>query len=281
MINEIRAVAADIDMTLTAKGEGLPEITKKAFHALHEQGVLIGLATGREMDDRLKKQAETWGIDPFDFLIGMNGGQVWDRFHEGIWSIDLLSRETLKDIVTYMMPLVDQYEISLNAEGGGNHNAMYIRGILLESAKRHGFNFTDKTGDIEGFCEKPAFKLLFRTTPEVEPLVRERVLERFSDRFQVFATFPGTVEVMQKGVNKGSGLERFARQNNIPLETIVSFGDNENDNSMLIKSGLGVCLKDGQEGTKACADAITEYDCLDGGVGHFLIDYYLAPKGLI
>ena len=46
MIKNLKAIAADIDMTLTAKGADLPEITKKAFDVLHENGILIGLATG-------------------------------------------------------------------------------------------------------------------------------------------------------------------------------------------------------------------------------------------
>ena len=58
MIENIRALAADIDMTLTAKGGELPEITKKAFDILHENGVLIGLATGRELNERLYRQGE-------------------------------------------------------------------------------------------------------------------------------------------------------------------------------------------------------------------------------
>lgn len=280
MIENIKALAADIDMTLTFKGADLPQVTKDAFHILHEHGVLIGLATGREMDQRLMKQAKTWNMpEPFDFLIGMNGGQVWDRFHEGIWSIDLIDREKLKELIEYMMPLIDEYQISLNAEGGGNHNAMNIQGELLESSRRHGFMFEDKTGDVDGFCEKPAYKLLFRTTPEIEPLVRKRVMEKFSDIYQVVGTFPGTVEVLEKGITKGTGLKRFAAQNAIDLKDIITFGDNENDNPMLEASGWGVCLADGQPLTKAIADDITEYKCLEGGVGRYLFDHYIIPKG--
>ena len=46
MIENVKAVAADIDMTLTAKGGDLPQATVKAFQVLHENGVMLGLATG-------------------------------------------------------------------------------------------------------------------------------------------------------------------------------------------------------------------------------------------
>ena len=70
MIKTIKALAADIDMTLSAKGSALPEITVEAFRILREHGVLLGLATGRELNKKLFGQAENWGLDyQFDFLI--------------------------------------------------------------------------------------------------------------------------------------------------------------------------------------------------------------------
>ena len=67
----------------------------------------------------------------------------------------------------------------------------------------------------------------------------------------------------------------------IDIKEIITFGDNENDNEMLIRSGWGVCLKDGQEITKSVADDITEQTCLEGGVGHYMIDHYLKPNHLM
>ena len=86
---------------------------------------------------------------------------------------------------------------------------------------------------------------------------------------------------MEKGINKGTGLQRFADMNGIDIKEIITFGDNENDNEMLIRSGWGVCLKDGQEITKSVADDITEQTCLEGGVGHYMIDHYLKPNHLM
>lgn len=281
MIENIRALAADIDMTLTAKGGELPEITKKAFDILHENGVLIGLATGRELNERLYRQGEEWGLSyPMDFLIGMNGGMLWDRFHGDVWTMDLMSRETMKEILLYMKPIIDEYEVSVNVEGGGNHAAMHIKGELFASMKRRGWVFDDYTNDIDGFCAKPCFKILFRTTADVEKLIRERFALKYADRFQIIGSFPGTVEIMDKNVTKGTGLQKIAEKNNIKLEDVIAFGDNENDNPLLEIAGWGVCLANGSDGTKAIADAVTEYGCLEGGAGHYLVDHYLKPKGL-
>ena len=239
-------------------------------------------ATGRELNDRLYNQGQEWGMTfPFDFLIGMNGGMIYDHANERTWIMDLMTREEMREILEYMSPIVDKYEVSVNVEGGGNHAAMYIKGELFASMKRRGWKFDDCTGDLDAFCAKPCFKILFRTTPDIEKMIRERVNARYADRYQCIGTFPGTVEVMQKGITKGTGLKMFAEWNNIPLENIITFGDNENDNPLLEVSGWGVALADGSEGTKAIADDVTDYGCLEGGVGYYLIDHYLKPKGLI
>lgn len=276
MIDEIKVLAADIDMTLTAKGGSLPEVVKDAFEQLHQDGVKIGLATGRELTDELKNMGKKWGLGfEFDFVIGMNGGQLYDREDDSLWQVDLMSRKEMKEILEYMLPLINKYNIAVNAEGGGNHNALNMNEELLASARRHGFIFEDKTGDIDGFCEKPAFKFLFRTDPAYEQEIRDTFLAKYSDDWQIVGTFPGTVEIMHKGFDKGTGMKRYAEKHSISLNNVISFGDNENDNPLLAESGWGVCLANGSEMTKKISDDITEYSCADGGVGHYLFDHYL------
>lgn len=282
MIRKIDALAADIDMTLTAKGGSLPDIVRQAFEIMHGNGIRLGLATGREITDKLKHQGRDWGLSfDFDFVIGMNGGMLYDLADDSLWAVELISREDLKEILTYMMPLIDKYRISINAEGGGNHNAMNIQGELLASSRRHGFDFVDKTGDIDGFCEKQAYKLLFRTEPDNEQEIRDYFTRRYGEDWQIIGTFPGTVEIFRKGFDKGTGLQRYLQKYGIDSQNVIAFGDNENDNPLLEEAGWGVSLKNGTDRTKAIADDITEYDCSEGGVGRYIIDHYLKPNHMI
>lgn len=276
MIKNIKAFAADIDMTLSDKGDPLPDVTKKALIELHNRGILLGLATGREITDAEKNRGKIWELPfEFDFVVGMNGGMVYDRVHNRSYSMDMMSIEESKDILTYLMPLIKEHEIAVNAEGNGLRNAMNIGPELIESAKRHGFFFVDKTGDIDGFCEKPIYKLLLRTTKEVSSILRSMIHDRYKDKYQTVETFPGSIEIMYSGIDKGSGLKMYCEWNNIDIQNVIAFGDNENDNTLLQASGWGVCLKNGNPETKKIADDITEYTCIEGGVGHYIFDYVL------
>ena len=279
MIQKVKALAADVDMTLSAKGSPLPEITIKAFEELHRKGVKLGLATGREITNLEKRMGRNWGLSfEFDFIVGMNGGMVYDRHTNHLYSMDFMSVEEMKDILHYLWPMIEKDKIAVSTEGNGLHNAMNIDAHLLDSARRHGFTFVDKTGDIEAFCERPVYKFLFRTTKKNTAILRNTIQEHYKDKYQTVETFPGTIEIMFNGINKGNGLKMYAEWNQIDTKHIISFGDNENDNSLLEVSGWGVCLKDGNPKTKAIADTLTDYDCLEGGVGHYLYDHILNNK---
>ena len=99
MINKIEVLAADVDMTLSAKSSPLPEITIQALKELHKRNVKIGLATGREITEAEKTKGMFWTLGfEFDFIIGMNGGMIYDRNLNKTFTMDMLSVEEMKEI---------------------------------------------------------------------------------------------------------------------------------------------------------------------------------------
>lgn len=281
MLENMKAFAADIDMTLTSKGSALPERNKEALEILHRNGIKLGLATGRSMRDELKHQGRTWGLSfEFDYLVCLNGGQLYDAEEDRFWSVDMLTCEEMKMLLSRLMPLIDRYEIAVNAEGGDNHNAMNISEAIIESAKRHGFVLKDCTGNLDEFCSLPTYKMLLRFDGKNEQEVRSFFLKEFGEEYQIIGTYPGTLEVMRRGIDKGSGLARYAEWKGMSLNDFVAFGDNENDNTMLEAAGWSVCLKNGSDESKACADDVTELNCMEGGLGEYLFRNYILPNGL-
>ncbi|MDO4194403.1 MAG: HAD hydrolase family protein [Erysipelotrichaceae bacterium] len=99
MIEKISVLAADIDGTLALKGGNLMPETRKAFQRLHKEGVLIGVASGRPLDHRIINRAQEWdlGFD-FDFVIGMNGGELYDKNEGVIEKYYQLKKEDVHDI---------------------------------------------------------------------------------------------------------------------------------------------------------------------------------------
>lgn len=76
--------------------------------------------------------------------------------------------------------------------------------------------------------------------------------------------------------SKGALLLKFCQDHHIDTESVWAFGDMTNDISMLQAAGVGVCMLNGSEDTKAAADLITEKSVEDEGWADFVEKHILA-----
>jgi hydroxymethylpyrimidine pyrophosphatase-like HAD family hydrolase len=119
-------------------------------------------------------------------------------------------------------------------------------------------------------------EIQYEPTPETDKLIMDVVRAHPSPNWSAVRTFPGTVEFMTPGLDKGVALRRYAKRNNIPVGEIMAFGDMDNDIPMLEAAGWGVCMANGCDECKAVADAVTEHGVLEDGMGRYLERYVLA-----
>ena len=84
MIQDVSLVVADIDGTLVDdKYHKMMPLTQKAYHILQDHGVYLGIASGRGINHQMKERVTDWGFTkPFELLIGLNGGEVYDEIHD-------------------------------------------------------------------------------------------------------------------------------------------------------------------------------------------------------
>ncbi|MCR5794551.1 MAG: HAD family hydrolase [Solobacterium sp.] len=267
MYRNIRAVAADIDKTLIEKG-GIPmPVTKAALEELHKRNILFGVASGRPFDRRTLEKAEEWGLSfPFDFAIGMNGGDLWDRFHEGVTHYNLLPKEDVFEICSFLKELDLNPVLYENAYD--SVLALKWDWFLEDSVKRNRSHVT--ICDLDRLCAEDTGKIEIHFTEDKLEALNRAIAEHKTDRWICVSTFTGTLEFMNPACSKGFALRRFAEINDIPMESIMAFGDEQNDIEMLKEAGTGVCMANGSEDTKAAADIITEYPVSEDGFGRFL-----------
>lgn len=275
MIEKVTAVIADVDGTINVKGSKPMPRTLAALERLHERGVLFGTASGRPLDHRSLDKAKEWGLSfDFDLAIGMNGGDVWDKEHEGIEHIMRLSKDYIQEICEFMWPLdcnVIVYEnaydhVLVKRRDERLEMSIYRNGSIVELATPAEMALKD-TGKIEIQYdpEVPGLK------EEIEAVVNAHKSPNWAD----VRTFAGTVEFMTPGLDKGVGLRRYAERNNIPLSEIMAFGDMDNDVAMIAAAGWGVAMANGCDDAKAVAKAVTEYGVLEDGMGRYLEEHVL------
>ncbi len=277
MIEKLSAVCADIDGTLCEKGGQLYPCTKEAIEALHHAGILFGLGTGRAINQRVFTMKDFWGLSfDFDFIIGMNGGQLWTKEDPAVEDYHLLSCEMLKEIIERMRPM------NLNAVIYEDEHMVATRMDIFQEAsmKRNHTQVIVTDGDEARLYVRPNNNILFRYDPEEEEKVLKHAKELSNERYIGIRTAAGCLEFMDPRVNKGDVLKNYAEKAGLDIKAIMAFGDNDNDAQMLKEAGWGVCLKDGSPLCRSMADAITEYECTQDGVGRYLYDHcmqFLKP----
>lgn len=267
MIKNIRIFAADIDGTLVNKGKLMHPGTRAALIRLHQEGVRIGVASGRPLDHRTVEKNREWELPfEFDFAIGMNGGDLWDRETGEYEHFYLLEAETVREILSFIAPL------DVNAIVYENGYDL-VRALRMDDFMRGSIARNHSIVEISGVDElsrKPTGKIEVQYKPEVMEQVLSAVSAHPSEKWTAVRTFPGTVEFIDPRVNKGMALEKYAQRYNIPMAETIAFGDMENDIPLLQHAGWGVCLKNGSDATKAVADDITEYPVEEDGIGRYL-----------
>uniref|UniRef100_A0A7R9W9K5 Haloacid dehalogenase-like hydrolase n=1 Tax=Pseudictyota dubia TaxID=2749911 RepID=A0A7R9W9K5_9STRA len=70
---------------------------------------------------------------------------------------------------------------------------------------------------------------------------------------------PFFVEVLNKDVNKGRGLELMCKRLGVTPEEAIAFGDGDNDKEFLGVAGRGIAMKNARDAVKEVADEVTEW----------------------
>lgn len=271
MIDNIRIFAADIDGTLVPKGEDLMPITKEALEKLHRDGVKVGLASGRPCDRRVIDKMKDWNMSfEADFVIGMNGGDLYVKGEEEVRHYFPLKKETLREIAEFL------WDLDLNLivyEKGYDHILAKRIDMFLEDSRKRNHSIVE-VADIDRLCKYDTGKLEVHYDESIEEEVMKVVNAHKCDDWNCVKTFFGTIEFTDPRIHKGIALQKYADLMNIPMEEVIAFGDMDNDVGLVDTAGWGVALINGCDATKAVAQAITEYPVTEDGVGRYLEDHW-------
>jgi len=104
--------------------------------------------------------------------------------------------------------------------------------------------------------------------------VRLRIKNRFGGQVNVLRSFPTFLEILNAGVNKGSGLEIAMRHRGLKPEEVIVFGDEENDLSMFPAAGYACAPANAGEKIRSAADFVYASNA-EEGLAEFLENTFL------
>ena len=89
----------------------------------------------------------------------------------------------------------------------------------------------------------------------------------------------GNIEIIRRGVGKGTALLRLGERLGVAAEEIMAVGDSENDLDMIRKAGLGVAMANSERAVLDCADYVTASNDEDGAAAA-IERFVLGENGL-
>lgn len=275
-MTKIKLVSSDVDGTLLESSQKMSQYTKDVIEQLQDNGILFGLASGRPIY-QLRRTIKLWNLKYYpDFIIGMNGSELYDNQDKTITNYSLLSANDLKNIIDYMSPFMKRTNIYMYY-----HNEMiYAKydAIYLDSKRKYENIEKVNLVSLEQFYSEPNAKILFRLYDEKDmPILEEYIKNNPRKYFAAYKTQPNLMEFTHPNTNKGAALKEYAKKYAISRDEIAAFGDTSNDNSMLKQADMSVCMENGSDDTKRVAKYITESNVDEDGWAKFVSKYILRP----
>lgn len=249
----IQLVAVDLDDTLLQEDLRISRRNLEAVRAAREQGIIVGIATGRMYESLLKyaQQLELFGTP--GFIISAGGGmaietETMTTLHQQTLPVELTS-ELLRFFETYEVPV----EIHHDGCSYATRDGVWVR----EDCRLAGLDLRVVDDMHTRIQNMPVYKLLIAEDRDRIPRLYRETMNTFGNRISTVVSKPEFLEVLPQNVNKGTALRRIAEYFHVPMHQCLAIGDGHNDMEMIRIVGCGVVVRNASDDLKRIATHVT------------------------
>jgi Cof subfamily protein (haloacid dehalogenase superfamily) len=143
---------------------------------------------------------------------------------------------------------------------------------IIEYESRSGNFKLCEVDNLAEFVDFPLHKILVAGEPEYLEANWKAIMQPFESRVSGYFSAPFYFEFTDKGIDKAFALDKSLQPLGISSENVISFGDGENDTSIIAYAGVGVAMGNAIDALKAIANEITLSNNEDG-IAHMLEKY--------
>ena len=249
----------DCDRTLLNDKGLVTERTRNAIRSAIQNGVKVIFASGRAPSGIEKIIKRIGAEDLFDYYVCFNGGLIIKSRDKQIISENTLGFKDIIKIADNINCAPENYYVVTSDELICNGNNKYA---IIE-AKKNSMTVTQEDVRQHGVDEK-YFKMVFAGTKEWLDIIEQQIPETLRKQYNTTRSEPNNLEFVSLQASKGHALTKLADILNIRIQDTISFGDSENDSSMLTLAGTGIAMGNANEELKGIADYVTDNNNNDG-----------------
>lgn len=275
----IQLIVSDMDGTLLDNKLTVSEGNQLAIQAAEENGIKFMVATGRGYTEAVPALTEAGISCP---MISVNGAQTYDKNGQLIDIIGI-DKKDIREILAFTKANGLYTELVMSSGVYSNDKLQYVETLthLLKTTNPHtsykmalvlalgrmdqfNMNYVDEYEEVLANDKDLALKVLVFSNQGQTEL--QSVRDEFGTDSQLVITssFFNNIEINHVDAQKGIALERVAKKLNIPMEKVMSIGDNFNDVSMLKRTGVSFAMANAEDGVKERAKYMTASNSEDG-----------------
>lgn len=260
----IKLIALDMDGTLLLPDHTISPAVKAAITEARARGIKVVLTTGRPYAG-VHRYLQTLEMDQEgDYCITYNGALVQKASDGSTVAQTTLSYDDYR------------YLEKMSREVGSHFHALDRH--TLYTANRDISYYTVHESYVATiplvFCEAEKMpqdiallKVMLIDEPEILDAAIARIPQEVKARYTLLKSAPYFLEILDKRVDKGTGLRSLAEALGIRADEVMAVGDQENDIAMIKYAGTGVAMGNAIDSVKSVADYITRTN-LEDGVAH-------------
>lgn len=268
----IKAIAMDIDGTLTNDEKVITPRTRERLLEAQENGIKLLLASGRPAQG-LKSLARQLELDTHDgLLVCFNGACVIDAQTDEVLYDQPMPADDLCRLIEHLhffdvIPWITQgeflytedvFKCMIELRDGTKKNIVKYERDMCEMRIREVADLREVARTI------PVDKLLTAGDPVYLEAHYEEMYAPFKDTLNGMFTADWYFEYTAPGIDKAHALEGALPKIGIEAADVVAFGDGQNDRSMLDWAGMGVAMANAVDETKAVSQMVTLSNNEDG-----------------
>lgn len=258
--NNIRLIAMDMDGTLLGPDQKISAENMAALKAAQAQGIHLAICSGRLAGDIagfVMEELEDCAI------LSLNGAYCLRRPMDGVFANHCFKEETLRECVGILSEIPIPFGCFAQ-----NRIVLFEENPKIEMwYSDTGKPFTPRLlKDMEGLEQvgwENVNKLLCYS-PDASRLraAYERLKE--VEGLEITSSWEQNYELMPSGIRKGNAVEELAQQLGLTASQVMTFGDYDNDASMIAYAGLGVAMGNATKAVLDAADFVTKTHAEDG-----------------
>ncbi len=266
--HDVKLLVFDVDGTLVNDNQELGKKTIDAIKKVQEKGIAVTLATGKIFPS---VESVIRALEIKIPLILANGAVVQKPDKEVIFG-QFLDVDFVDAITKYdhnygcELALFISDNIFVKEE---NYNTEHITEMFREKVEAVG----EWAAVKDHFSEMCKAIWINRLNRENVGKLTEMLENRYGGKVSLSAGSPESIEAMPAGVSKQAGLMHLVDYLHIPVESVMAFGDQQNDMGILEAAGTAVAVENAIDSVKAISNYVVGSNN-EEGPAQFLADHF-------